>query len=158
MSAQRFGPRRRLRSEVLPISMVLAIPLALAWVFPYSALSPVPKDLGGIRTDRTFYAFVDLDEDEEARAMAAARTAWHVNSEGVKKLRIEMFADDLPDDASGVVVDVDQRTRVSRGSAIPYEPTELPSDLRAPAPTVLDKPEPPVKPQPFPREEMLKLD
>ena len=158
MSAQRFRPRRRLRSEVLPISVVLAIPLALVWIFPYSALSPVARNSDGLRADKTLYAFVELDEEEEASAMAAARTAWHVNSEGVKKLRIEMFADDLPDDASGVVMDVDQRTRISRGSAIHYEPMELPSDLRAPAPTVLSKPAPSVTPQPFPREEMLKLD
>lgn len=158
MSAQRFRPRRRLRSEVPPISIVLAIPLVLVWVFPYSALSPVPMVSAGLKPDKTLYAFVELDEGEEAKAMAAARTAWHVNSEGVKKLRIEMFADDLPDDAAGVVVDVGQRTRISRGSVIPYEPTEFPSDLRAPAPIVFDKPAPPVKPQPFPREEMLKLD
>lgn len=158
MSALRFRPRRRLRSELLPISIVLAIPIALVWIFPYSALSPVPRNSDGIRADKTLYAFVALDENEEALAMTAARTAWHVNSEGVKKLRIEMFADDLPDDASGVVVGVDQRVRFSRCGGIPYEPTELPSDLRATAPAVLAKPKPSVKLEPFPMEEMLKLD
>ena len=158
MSSRRYRSRRSVRSEILPIAVVLAIPLLLAWIFPYSALSPLARQTdGAMGPTRPFYAIVALNADEEAMALAAARTAWHVNSEGVKRLRIEMFADDLPEDASGPVVEIDQRTRARGSNAIPYKPVFLPSDFRAPAPVVLPKPENPPKPQPFPKEELLKL-
>ena len=158
MSGRHYRSRRSVRSEILPIAVVLAIPLVLVWIFPYAALSPLAKqETSGTGQARPFCAIVELNAEEEAMALAAARTAWHVNSEGVKRLRIEMFADDLPDDASGPVVEIDQRTRTRGGRVIPYKPVFLPSDFRAPEPVVLAKPEAPAKPQPFPKEEMLKL-
>lgn len=159
MNLRSIRSRRSLRSEMLPVSVVLSIPLILAWIFPYCALMPTSNlDAGAIGATPASCAFAELDEIEEAAAIVAARTAWHVNSEGVKSLRIEMFADDLPEDASGPVLEIRDRTRVSHGVAIGYETTMLPSDLRAAAPSKLEKPAPPAKPLPFPKDELLKLD
>lgn len=159
MSQRLLRPRRSLRSEILPVFVVLAIPVLLAWVFPYGALLPAPKGdaiVGGV--GRAACAFVELDENEESSAIVAARTAWHVNADGFKNVIIEMFADDLPEDASGPVVEIQHRTRVKHDMAIGYESVKLPTDLRAAAPMSLEKPEPPVKSLPFAKEELLKLD
>ena len=159
MSEVRAKPRRRLRNEILPLFGVLATPLLLAWIFPYSALSPATSQSasdGG--APATTFSFVELTKEEEARAIAAARTAWHINSEDVRSLRIEMFADDLPMKAYRPVAGVEDRTRTAHDGDLPYVPAYLPSDLRAGSPVVLENPEPPVKPVAFPREEMLKLD
>lgn len=159
MTSRRFRPRRRLRSEILPISLAVAMPLLLAWIFPFGALSPAAR--GGAAPARpasVSCAFVDLTEDEEYDAMLAARTAWHISSRDVKSLRIEMFASDLPEDDTGPVIDFSHRTRISRERPIAYEPVLLPTDLRAAPPAVLQKPEPPEKRPTFGREELLKLD
>ena len=159
MSQRLLRPRRSLRSEILPVFIVLAIPVLLAWVFPYGALLPAPKGaaMTGVAGPAAC-AFVELNEEEESNAIVAARTAWHVNSDGFKNVIIEMFADDLPEDASGPVVEIQHRTRVKHDMAIDYEPVKLPTDLRAAEPVLLEKPEPPVKSLPFAKEELLKLD
>lgn len=159
MSWRRAKPRRRLRSDMLPILGVLAMPFLLAWIFPYAALSPVANAPASYATTRrTTCSFVELSKEDETKAIGAARTAWHVNAEDVRRLRIEMFADDLPKNETEPVIDVSQRTRIARTSVIPYKPVDLPSDLRAAPPIVFEKLAPPVKPVAFPREEMLKLD
>jgi len=158
MSGVRSRPRRRLRSEALPLSVAVLVPLALAWMFPYGALSSSEAE-GTVRSSpaAAACAFVELDREAEIRALAAARTAWHVNSEGVKRLRLEMFADDLPDDASGPVMGIAQRTRFSRDVPVSYEPLSPPTDLRAAPPSKLGKPDTPAPALPFPRDELLKL-
>lgn len=159
MTGLAIKPRRRLRSEILPLSLVVALPVAIAWMFPYGALSSqnaVAKDAS--KGAATEFAFVELGEDEETEAVLSARTAWHVSSEDVKNLRIEMFADDLPEDDAGPVVDVDHRVRPPKGFAIEYRQSVLPSNLRADKPRKLEKPAPAKRTLPFPREDLLKLD
>lgn len=158
MSTRRFCPRRRLRSEIAQLVTVVVAPVALAMVFPYRALSVSPDISVVPERSRPFCAFIDLDSDSEAEAMSAARTAWHVNSEGVKRLRIEMFADDLPEGTPGPVVTVDQRTRFGHDGAMRYASEALPSDLRAAPPEKLSRQEGESVPQPaFMRDELLKL-
>ena len=158
MNPTRPRPRRSLRSEAIALSAVLAVPLVLALLFPYAALSPSPASAGPAARPSAVCAFVELEEDLEATALAATRTAWHVNQEGVARLRIEMFSDELKGEDYGPVIGVDSRTRALRSGSIPYEPEGLPSDLRAASPVVLDMPDLPGRPVPFPKEELLKLD
>ena len=159
MSLRRYRPRRRLRSELLLILLAVGMPLVMAWIFPYGALAPLSQD-GFLSRGPTAAscAFVELDETEESNAIIAARTAWHVNSSGVKSLRIEVFADDLPEDDTGPVIDFQDRIKIMHDKAIVYEPIVMPTDLRASPPAILAKPETSCKRPPFAREEMLKLD
>lgn len=159
MNPRGLKPRRRLRSEILPVSLAVGMPLLMAWVFPFGALSPTAR---GNRADvehvPALCSFVVLTEDEEYDAVVAARTAWHISSRDVKNLQIEMFANDLPEDDTGPVIDFSERSRAVHVRPIAYEPVVLPTDLRAAPPDVLQKPEPPEKRPTFSREELLKLD
>lgn len=159
MSVRRFRPRRSLRSELLPISIAVLMPIAMVLIFPYGALVPVDPSSQSVENPAVATcAFVELDEAAEVEAIVAARTAWHVNSSGIKNLRIEMFADDLPEDDAGPVLDIQCRTRVARDRLIGYEPVLFPTDFRAKSPISLGKPDAPSVSLPFAREELLKLD
>ena len=160
MTGLSIKPKRSVRSEILTLSLVIAVPVVLAWIFPYGALAPSDAAKGRASGGEaaTEFVFVELSEDEESEAVLSARTAWHVGSESVKNLRIEMFADDLPEDDEGPVIDIDHRVRSPQGFEIEYKQSILPCDLRADPPEKLESPVPEKRVLPFPREELLKLD
>ena len=153
-----YKPQRRLKSELLPLAIVVSLPLALAAVFPYGVLVPSGRRPPAPSSDApATCAIVNLTEAEERQALAAARSSWNVNADGVKRLRIELF-EDLPDEPMGAVIDVDARSRPPAGGDIGYEPSLLPSSLQAPAPTVLEAVPGEARPAAFPKSDMLKLD
>ena len=152
-----FRPRRSMRSETAQLAFVAAFTLALASAFPYGALAPERSRERPARPARAGCAIVVLSEEEESKALAAARSSWSVGSDGVKRLRIELF-EDLPEACQGPVADAAWRMRRERCAAGPYEPDDAQTDMRAPAPAILEPPKEKPSGIAFPREEMLRIE
>ena len=152
-----FRPRRSMRSEFVQLALVALFAVSVACVFPYAALSPAVRGAESQPQARASCAIVRLTEEEESGALAAARSAWHVNAEGVKRLRIELF-EDLPESFQGPVADIAARTRVVRGEEGPYAPDGVPTDMRAAPAARMEPPAGESAPAAFPRDEMLKLE
>lgn len=160
MSSKIYRPRRSMRIEILQLLSALAMPAAILAAFPCKALAPsaVRKEPYGAARSASC-AFVSLSPDEERRVMNAARSAWQIGSEGVRNLRLEMFAEEIPEAPMAPVADISMRSRVVRSVPMPRREVVPPTDFRAPAPAALapDAPEP-ARGDAFSREEMLNLD
>lgn len=147
-------PMRSIRREVFALALMASVPVALALVFPYDALAFRPARDHGV--PRATCAFVTLDEAEERAALAAARTAWQVDSKSVAGLGPDLSSGDLPP-APVRTVELRRPVRGESAAAVPFEPDMLPPTFAAPAPrkieqeTYIDEPA-------FPREELLKID
>jgi len=134
-----------------------SVPVALALVFPYEAVVFRPSEAAV--APRAACAFVTLEESEEHAALAAARTAWQIDSKSVTRLRLDLSAGDLPPSPTGRVV-VRRRERGTSAAAVAeYVPNALPPSVAAPAPVVIapDSAAPDAKPA-FSRAELLKID
>ena len=155
MSDHAIRSARRLRSEFFPLSIAFATSLILAAVFPYGALSPLAPSSGTAGVAEASCAFVSLTDDEMSKALAAARTSWHVNSDSLAGQRLEMF-EELPEAVQGAVVDIDMGNAPRRGQPPGYKADAVPTDMRAPLPPALPS-VPPSAPKPaFSREDLLK--
>ena len=94
-------PMRGIRHEVFTLALVASVPVALALVFPYDALGFRPAPCAGAA--QASCAFVSLVAAEERAVLAAARTAWQVDSKSVTGLRLDLSAGDLPPSPSSKV-------------------------------------------------------
>ena len=155
MTTVRARPRRSVRHELASLAVLAFVPAAILAAFPYEAMSFRPAE--GARDVRPACAFVVLGEDEEHAALAAARTSWQVDSKSVRRMRVDLSADDLPPEPVRPIIR--SRPRRFDGSVreAVYLPGTLPPTVAAPrAPAIPSDPEGPAKPAPaFPREEMI---
>jgi hypothetical protein len=159
MNARTYRPRRSLRIEVVQLAASMALPAAILYVFPYNALAPVQPTAPREAKSAARCAFVTLDQDQERRVMAAAKSAWQVSAEGVRRLRLDMFAEEIPDAMPGPVAEISTRTRTARSAPVPRFASEPPTDLRAPQPGTIPPERDGPAPRPaFAREELLRLD
>lgn len=151
------GPMRSLRHEVFALALMASVPVALALVFPYEAVSFRPS--GGSGAPRAVCAFVTLGEDEERAALAAARTAWQVDSKSVTGLRLDLTAGDLPPSPSGKVA-VRRRERGTSAAPAEFVPAMLPPTFAAPAPAAIgaEGDAASEKAPAFSRDDLLKID
>jgi len=151
----RFRPYRSLRSELVALSFVVTVPVALLSVFPFAALRPLPP--APPRAAVAPCAFVTLTPAEERKAIAAARAAWQVDRGTVRTPRIDLFADSLPALPWQAVIGVLPRASGERRASAPYVPDPLPPTLAAPPPARI-APQPDADPPAFSREELLRLE
>ena len=159
MSPRVFRPRRSVRIEVAQLIAALALPAAILHAFPYKALAPASASAAPAGRSRATCAFVSLDAEEERRIMAAAKSSWQVNADGVRRPTIEMFVEEIPDAALDPVGDMSIRTRTFRGAPRPKRPFAPPTDLRAASPAEIAPDEVEVAPRSaFGREDLLRLD
>ena len=112
-------PMRGIRHEVFTLALVASVPVALALVFPYDALGFRPAPCAGAA--QASCAFVALDAAEERAVLAAARTAWQVDSKSVAGLRIDLSSGDLPP-APVRTVELRRPVRGESAAAVPFEP------------------------------------
>ena len=147
-------PMRGIRHEVFTLALVASVPVALALVFPYDALGFRPAPCAGAA--QASCAFVALDAAEERAVLAAARTAWQVDSKSVAGLRIDLSSGDLPP-APVRTVELRRPVRGESAAAVPFEPDMLPPTFAAPAPRQI-KPDAYTNAPAFPREELLRID
>lgn len=148
---------RSIGHELVSLLTVLSVPVAIAFVFPYDAVHFKPQR--GLDSCESLAAFVSLTEDEQLTAMRSAKTAWQVDSDGVRRLRVDLSLGELPDDAAATFLDVGVVPSRSPASLVEYAPPAYPRTLAAPPAARLAKDEAaPVPQPPFPKSELLKLD
>lgn len=158
MSEQLARPRRPLRYEIYSLVAVMAIPLALALCFPYSAIGFDPTPEPAPR--RAACAFVTLSSDAETDILAEARAAWKVSSARVRRMRADLSLSDLPDDDARAVADIVDRRRYPLPGPVRFDVTPLPPTLAAPPPEKIaaDPAAAEDETLAFPRKELLKID
>ena len=144
---------------ILSVAVVLASVGAVAVVFPYDALSfkPVPAK----ERKPAFAAFVSLREGEETAAMKAAKSSWNAEAGGVRRLRAELFAAEIPEARNEPALELaDRLAMISPPPVAPGLSPYLPS-LAAPPPKSIsaEKADAGDGSAPaFSREELLKID
>lgn len=155
--SRRFGPYRRLRSEILPLTVVLAVPIVLWMVFPGESLfmSPSAPPAPAVAS----CAFVTLTPQAERRALAAARTAWQADRRPADALRIDLVAASLPPLRPAPVLNDMSTLRAGRvRNAVRRVPDLLPASLAAEPPaTIPAEGETDDFAMAFPREELLNV-
>ncbi len=157
MNAVRARPRRPLRYELYSLAAVLAVPVAVALAFPHEAIgfrpAPDAAPAAGL------CAFVSLTEEESARAVANARTAWKVGAENVRRLHADLSVSAMPEEPHGAVMRESERARVPPPRPVAYDEMPLPATLSAPPPGRIAREEPdPDAGLTFSRKELLKLN
>ena len=158
MSVRVYRPRRRLRIDIVQLICVLALPAAILHAFPIKALAPQEKGVAPPERHPAACAFVTLDPEQEHKILAAAKSAWQVSADSVRRLRLDMFVEEIPEAPLGPVADIDIRTRTRSGAPQPDELYGPPTDFRAPAPTeITQDEEQPAPDAAFSKEELLKM-
>ena len=146
---------RSVGSELVSVLTVMAVPAAIALVFPYSALgfrAVAPK-----RPPEVTAALVRLSAEGERSAVQSAKNSWRGEDGNVRHLRAEMSFGELPEPPRTSVLSVEERSRrpvppVATGGIPPY----LPSLEAAPPETIgAEKAAPEL---PFAKEEFLRID
>lgn len=156
MSDARAKTFRHLRHDLISFALVAVVPVALACVFPYEAIGFRATE--SARGQSFSCAFVSLDVDEERAALAAARTAWQVDSAGVRGMRTDLSSSDLPPVPTRPVISVRAGRAISVAGAA-YVPNALPPTVAAPPPDKITAGTPSISEEAptFSREELLKI-
>ncbi len=144
------------RSDAVALLTVLAVPLSVAWVFPYSAIGYRLPQAKPARP--AFAALVSLSAVAEQAAVKAAKTSWRNGDDGVVHLRPDLELGELPESQPVPVMPIS--SRVSAPLPPPLKPGRsayLPS-LAAPPPAII-RPDAASSPEPaFSRQEMLEIN
>lgn len=149
-------PRRPLRNELLSLSLVLLLPIALATLFPYRALM-MQGQAGPLPTPPSC-VFVELGPGAEARAFDVVQSVFSVDSGQVRSLREDLLLSPLPEEEAMPLLGPSDRSQLPPMPPLAYEAALLPPSLAAAGPECLDSvASPPALPV-FPREELLKID
>lgn len=122
---------KSVRLELASVLTVLAVPAALALVFPYGAIGFRP----GKRPSRpaASAAFVTLSDEEQALAMRSAKSAWQVDVSGERQMRADLSVGDLPEDPSFATLDVAAGPSRSKRSIVESPLAAYPRTSAAPA-------------------------
>ena len=145
---------RSVRSELLSVVEVLALPLVIAAAFPYDAIR-LPASRSARSADVPTASIVFLDEASVARAERAARSVSR-HGEG-DRAYVELLAPELPPAgnepmAASVPRRVSSELPVVENGIPPFLPSRRAAvPVRISAETVKDEPA-------FSREELLKLN
>ena len=141
--------------ELASLFTVLAIPVGIAAIFPFSAIGfrarPVAQRAPAV-------AFVTLNAEEEAAAMRAAKTSWQGNAGNILRVRADLFLGDLPGGAEKETLDVAERCRPPRAKDVDWAPPPYLPSLAAPPPQAIPEDAPDEEVPAFPREELLSLE
>lgn len=143
--------------ELMSMLTVVAISVAVVLAFPFDAVGFRPRAVRAVQSASA--AFVSMTAEEQAAAMQSARTAWQVDSVGVRRLRVDLSVGELPEDPSTTALKVGLKPVRSGLKPVGYEPCAYPRTQAAATAVPIAKPkdEPETRP-PFPREDLLKLD
>ena len=147
---------RSWRSETLNFALVLSVPVGIASILPYGALSFRAQTPAETRAETA--ALVALSPEQEQLAIRAARTSSRGSEGDVRGLRADLSVDELPDDVRQPVLSISARTRppqipdVPRG-LVPFLPSQ-----RAPDPVRIKADGHDGSEAAFPREELLQIN
>ena len=148
---------KSLGGEFASLAAALAIPAAVACIFPYRAawFKASRGDVGGVAPAA---AFVTLDEKEEAAMMRAAKTSWQSSREGAQSIRADLSFGELPQAREPAVLDVGSRTPQSGPAYVEWTAPPCLPLLAAPFPPPLTPEQAPPPGPAFPRDDMLSID
>jgi len=135
LKRHRYGPKRRIRHELLALAALLAVPAAVVLSFPrravlYSGLIDAETHGAGA----PFCGFVVLDEAAEAKATDLVRSALSVNSRSVRNLRADLSLSTVDEPPPEPVMDVSDRRRRAAPPPPRWEAAPMPPSLAAPEP------------------------
>lgn len=148
---------RSLSRELMSVLTVVALSVAVVLVFPFDAVGFRPQRAPVSQSASA--AFVSMTAEEQVAAMRSARTAWQVDSVGVRRLRADLSVGELPEDPSTSSLKVGLKPVRVGLQPVGYGLQAYPCTQAAPAAAPIAKPkdEPETRPA-FSREELLKLD
>lgn len=144
---------KSLGRELSSVAATLAIPAAVACIFPYAAVGfrahePAPSANAA--------AFVSLTADEETAAMRAAKASWQSSREGAMSLRADLSFGELPQVREPALLAVEARTRQPRPEFMEFRAPPFMPRLAAPPPPPIGSEPPTPNAPPFPRDELLR--
>lgn len=155
MSGRRYSPKRRLRSEIFPLVVIMSLPVALWFAFPAGAVGFRPVDRP--RGATVYNAIVSLDGKREPQLLAAARSAWQSDSSSRRGVRANLLScgsSDVDRIASGIC----PALRATVDTVVPYENDFIPAGHAADAPVMLESDRDYVPEPVFPKSDLLKLN
>lgn len=152
----KFRPRKHLRYELYSLTAIVSIPIALVAAFPYSSVAFTASESRPAPAPRC--AFVELTEEEEASALAAARAAWKVSAEGVRRMRLDLSIESAPEDPVTSVSDIRDRARPPSAPTVRLDAPALPPTMAAPPPAQIAPWSGEDDGGAFPRRELLQID
>lgn len=155
MSVRRYRPKRRLRSEILPLAVIMSLPLALYFAFPSAAVGFRPVDRP--RGERVYNAFVSLDSESGAKLLAAARVSWRSDASS-RRVRANMLDCGTASEGVRIVTAALPDWREREPTTEEYEPGLLPKSVAAPELEPLPAEKSPDPEPAFPRSDLLKLN
>ena len=85
---------KSLGGELASVAATLAIPAAVACLFPYEAASF--RATAPSRARPAAAAFVTLNAEEEATAMRLAKASWQSSRNGTQNIRADLSFGELP--------------------------------------------------------------
>lgn len=145
---------KSLGGELVSLALTLAVPAAVACIFPYNAVRFRAADVPAPSAPAA--VFVTLTPDEESAAMRAAKASWQNSREGAQNIRADLSFGEIPQAREPEVLGVGSRTRQPGPAYMEWlAPPCLPRLAAPPPPPLAPEPPEPAKP-PFPRDEMLK--
>ena len=147
---------RSLRHELFSTSVVLALPAAIVFAFPRSAIEFKANAAPPARPAQV--AFVTLSEDESASILGSARTAWQADASTGRRMSIRLPLGELPEESEGPLIDVGLATRrAEEPEPVAYRPPPWRPSFAAPPPArIAAGSEEKVSP-PFSRDELLSI-
>lgn len=149
---------KSVRSELVSLTVALALPVSVALVFPYSALRRA--SVAVVRDSVPFAAFVSLTADEEARAMRRAKSAGRGGEAADARIRPDdLVLGTLPDDPPTPIGRIEERARLAGPGYVTPAPSPYWPSCAAPAPvTIAPAAETDAAADPFSRQELLRLE
>ena len=145
---------KSLGRELASIGLTLAIPAAVACLFPYHAVRFSASD--GPAADPPAAAFVVLTTEEESAATRAAKASWQSSREDAPVVRSDLSFGELPPSREQPVLDVDSRTRMPPPADLAWQaPPFMPRPAAPPVPPMDSKEREPAEPT-FSRADMTK--
>lgn len=159
MKNRRYGPKRRIRHDLLALATLLAVPAAVVLSFPrravlYTGLIDAETPVSGA----PFCGFVVLDEAAETKATDLVRSALSVNSRSVRNLRADLSLSTVEEPPPEPVMDVSDRRRRVAPPLIRWDVAPMPPSLAAPEPRDMSGEAEEDSGPAFPREELLKIE
>ena len=141
--------------EICSVVTVLAIPLALAAVFPLEAIGFRAGDKAR-REAKMPVSIIALDAQQEGAALRAAKTAWHNDGE-TRRAHADLLIGEIPEGPKPPVLGIGDRSRlpplpIVKCAASPFLPSRrADAPVRIPVEEAEDA-------LAFPKKDLLKID
>lgn len=155
MSGPRYRPKRRIRSEIIPLAVIMSLPVALWIAFPTGAIGFKP--VTHHRAESVYNAFVSLDVEREAELLVAARAAWQSDSSSRRGVRANLLCCGTSD-TDRIMSGVQPSVRPAVDVVEAYESDFMPPGFAAESPAMLESDKESVAEPAFPRTDLLKLN